>query len=312
MTSTAGRADTTQHPDVSEISDLTEGLLSPTRATVVRRHLDGCPLCADVRSSLEEIRGLLGTLPGPPRMPAEIAGRIDAALAAEALLNATLPESDSPVSRETSLSSDETAPAPLASPAVDRPAGRPRAGTGPGRPGRPRRRRIALLSTIGAAFGAVVLGTSLYLSQAGNLTAGSADSDTKKADAFASAPLSPFSGAPVEDRVHALLSGDRAPKTPQGVGPESMSSEASGDPSLRSRDVAVPACVLAGTGRGDGVLGYERGEYQGTPAYLLVLTDPADSTRVQAYVLDASCAAHPQKSGAPAADLLLSQTYPRS
>ncbi|MER5201565.1 zf-HC2 domain-containing protein [Streptomyces sp. NPDC002825] len=311
MTSTAGKADTTQHPDVSEISDLTEGLLSPTRSAAVRRHLDGCRLCADVRSSLEEIRGLLGTLPGPPRMPAEIAGRIDAALAAEALLNATSPESDAPVSRETSRSSTKTtAPSP-SSPAPDRPAGRPRAGTGPGRPGTPRRRRIAL-STIGAAFGAMVLGTSLYLlSQPGDpISAGSADA--QKADTFASAPLSPFSGAPVEDRVHALLAENRAPKTPQGVGPESMSAEASSNTSQRNTADAVPGCVLAGTGRTDGLLGHERGEYRGAPAYLVVLTDPADSTRVQAYVLDASCAERPKESGSPPADVLLSQTYPRS
>ncbi|MFE7597257.1 hypothetical protein [Streptomyces sp. NPDC057494] len=312
MTSTAGKADTTQHPDVSEISDLTEGLLPPTRSAAVRRHLDGCPLCADVRSSLEEIRGLLGTLPGPPRMPAEIAGRIDAALAAEALLNATSPESDTPVSRETSAASAETTSSSPKSPATDRPAGRPRAGTGPGRPGAPRRRRIALLSTIGAAFAAAVLGTSLYLSEAGNVTAGRADSGAKKADALASAPLSPFSGAPVEDRVHALLTESRSPKTPQGVGPESMSAETGGDTTRRNGENAVPGCVLAGTGRTDGVLGYERGEYQGTPAYLIVLPDPADSTRVQAYVLDASCADRPTESGSPAADLLLSQTYPRS
>ncbi|MFB7447979.1 hypothetical protein [Streptomyces sp. NPDC056194] len=321
MTSTAGRADTTQHPDVSEISDLTEGLLPPSRSAAVRRHVDGCALCADVRSSLEEIRGLLGTLPGPPRMPAEIAGRIDAALAAEALLNATSPEnpkspenlaSDSPVSRETGRSSAESIPSGSASPVTDRPAGRSRAGTGPGRPGKPRRRRIALLSTIGAAFGAVVLGTSLYLSQTGNVTAGSADQGAKKADAVASAALSPFSGAPVEDRVHALLTEAPAPKTPQGVGPESMSAQTGGETPQRNKDGAVPGCVLAGTGRSDGVLGYERGEYQGKPAYLLVLTDPADTTRVQAYVLDASCAEKPTESASPAADLLLSRTYPRS
>ena len=73
-----------EHPDVAEISDLTEGLLSavphrgrapaPRRVRALRRRL----------ASLEEIRGLLGTLPGPHRMPADVAGRIDAALAAEA------------------------------------------------------------------------------------------------------------------------------------------------------------------------------------------------------------------------------------
>ena len=84
--------DSAGHPDVAEISDLTEGLLSPARTSEVRRHLDGCELCADVHASLEEIRGLLGTLPGPPRMPADVAGRIDAALAAEALLDSHDPD----------------------------------------------------------------------------------------------------------------------------------------------------------------------------------------------------------------------------
>ncbi|MEU7510869.1 MULTISPECIES: zf-HC2 domain-containing protein [unclassified Streptomyces] len=313
MTSTTGKADTTQHPDVSEISDLTEGLLSPSRSAAVRRHLDGCPLCADVRTSLEEIRGLLGTLPGPPRMPAEIAGRIDAALAAEALLQATAPENGSPVSRETSRPRTEPLPSGAPSPAAERPAGRPTAATGPGRPGKPRRRRIALVSTLGAAFAAAVLGTSLLLSQGGGSpTLGSADG-AKKADAR-SVAMSPFSGTPVDERVHALL-GEQAgaAKTPQGIGPESMSAaEGTTSSPQRNRDTAVPGCVLAGTGRTDAVLAHERGEYQGNPAYLLVLTDPTDSTRVQAFVLDASCADLPTSTGSPAADLLLSETYPRS
>ncbi|MCD2465744.1 zf-HC2 domain-containing protein [Streptomyces sp. NPDC056269] len=320
MTSTAGRANTTQHPDVSEISDLTEGLLSPSRSAAVRRHLDGCPLCADVRTSLDEIRGLLGTLPGPPRMPAEIAGRIDAALAAEALLNATTQKSDAPVSRETSPVPAAAAPADSSARAADRPAGRGAdrpagrsgAATGPGRAGTSRRRRIALLSTLGAAFGAVVLGTSLYLSQAGNVTAGGEAGDTKKADTVAGAAVSPFSGSPVEDRVHALLTEDRSAGTPRGIGPESMSAETESRAPQRNRDTAVPGCVLAGTGRSDAVLTHEQGEYQGKPAYLLVLTDPADSSRVQAYVVDATCAEQSSGSGSTDADLLFSGTYPRS
>ncbi|MGA4840829.1 anti-sigma factor family protein [Streptomyces sp. G45] len=92
--------DSAGHPDVDELSDLTEGLLSPSRTRDVREHLDDCALCTDVYDSLEEIRGLLGTLPGAPRMPADVAERIDAALAAEALLDATAPDAD--VSRETS------------------------------------------------------------------------------------------------------------------------------------------------------------------------------------------------------------------
>ncbi|MEK9519433.1 hypothetical protein MIU24_08480 [Streptomyces venezuelae] len=336
MTSTADKANTTQHPDVSEISELTEGLLSPTRSAAVRRHLDACPLCADVRTSLEEIRGLLGTLPGPPRMPAEIAGRIDAALAAEALLNATTPDGDVSVSRETepdaadtpdpadTADTADTAPSVTHSSsgptdrssdrsvgrAADRPAGRSGAATGPGRAGKPRRRRIALLATLGAAFGAVVLGTSLYLSQSADVTAGD-QAGTTKADSSAAA-LNSFSGAPVEDRVSALLAKGDSAITPRGITPESMSAEGQGTAPQRNRDGVVPGCVVAGTGRSDTVLQHERGEYQGKPAYLLVLSDPADSKRVQAYVVDASCAERTAGSGSPAADLLFSETYPRS
>jgi hypothetical protein len=92
VTTTTGSG-TDPHPEVAEISDLIEGLLPPGRGADVREHIAGCALCTDVLGSLEEIRGLLGTLPGPQRMPADIAGRIDAALAAEALLDATLPGS---------------------------------------------------------------------------------------------------------------------------------------------------------------------------------------------------------------------------
>ncbi|MEW2556465.1 zf-HC2 domain-containing protein, partial [Streptomyces zhihengii] len=103
--------DADRHPDVSEISDLTEGLLPPSRAAELRRHLDDCPLCADVHTSLEEIRGLLGTLPGAGRMPADVAGRIDAALAAEALLSATAPAAAGTLHRGDSVRSPGSGPA---------------------------------------------------------------------------------------------------------------------------------------------------------------------------------------------------------
>jgi anti-sigma factor RsiW len=177
--------DTTGHPDVAEISDLTEGLLPPSRTAEVRRHLDECELCADVHDSLEEIRGLLGTMPGPPRMPAEIASRIDAALAAEALLGATAPEtlaaptlvSASRVTSDEDRKVGENTGAHVSretSPTADRPSGRAHAATGPGRKDRKegkernrgsRRGRIVL----GAVFTAAVLGAgSLFIQSLGD------------------------------------------------------------------------------------------------------------------------------------------------
>ncbi|GAA2474250.1 hypothetical protein [Streptomyces gobitricini] len=291
--------DTTQHPDVSEISDLTEGLLPPSRTADVRAHLDSCALCADVRSSLEEIRGLLGTLPGPARMPADIAERIDAALAAEALLDATAPSAAvKRVSRETV----PAAPLPPGPVHDDRPTGRPRATTGPGRerPAR-RRRRTALL---GAVFGAAAMGVSVLLFQ--TIQSGEDTTGSRTADTAVSAPdEGAFSGMPVEERVEALLATAEPPKSartekqpPSVEKPSMMSTEEA---------VTIPSCIQAGTGRDDQALAAQPGTYEGKAAYLVVLPHTTDPSRVQAYVLDASCATRED----PKADVLLTRAYPR-
>ncbi|MGW2015779.1 hypothetical protein [Streptomyces sp. NPDC001927] len=306
MTATTGKADTTQHPDVSEISDLAEGLLSPSRTAAVRRHIEGCSLCADVRTSLAEIRGLLGTLPGPPRIPADIAGRIDAALAAEALLNATAPEIDPHVSRETA-SGHSAAPPPTVTeptPAARRPGGHPRATTGPGRP-RPRRRRIAAL---GAVLGAAALGMSLFFIQGGMQTLGGDDAADKTSTAASGVAPDHFNGRPMEAQVQELLRPDTL-KAPGETQPESLSAEGGDTPQQRNVAEPLPECVKAGTGRPEAVLAFQRGDYKGTPAYLLLLPQGTDATHVQAYVLDASCA---DSGGQGKAEVLLTHTYPRS
>ncbi|MGW6566952.1 hypothetical protein [Streptomyces sp. NPDC054975] len=304
MTSTTGRADTAQHPDVSEISDLTEGLLSPSRTAAVRRHIEGCSLCADVRASLAEIRGLLGTLPGPPRMPAAIAGRIDAALAAEALLSATTPDIGPDVSRETASAPSDARPSTEPAPATGRPAGHPRATNGPGRP-RPRRRRIAAL---GAAFGAAALGLSLFLTQGGIQTLTGDESADKTNTAASDASTDRFDGRPVEAQVQELLRPDTL-KAPGETQPESLSAEGGDAPTQRNTVESLPECVKAGTGRPDAVIAFQRGDYEGTPAYLLLLPKGTEGTHVQAYVLDASCA---ENAGQGKAEVLLTHVYPRS
>ncbi|MFV0128898.1 hypothetical protein ACLGI4_14460 [Streptomyces sp. HMX112] len=289
MTSTS---DTTQHPDVSEISDLTEGLLSPSHTADVRRHLDGCVLCADVLASLEEIRGLLGTLPGPPRMPADVAGRIDAALAAEALLDATTSTGPNAVSRE-------TAPAPLAAVTghSDRPAGRPRAATGPGRRTALRRRRNAVL---GAVFGAAAVGVSVLFLQTGRPAQN--DTAARKADSTVSAAEdSTFSGTDLRGRVETLLAAEAGKPAPRTKQAPSLQGE-------KLHEVDLPPCIRAGTGRTDAALAAETGQYQGERAYLVVLPHLSDAAKVEAYVLDAACTT----TGSSAkADVLLKHAYPR-
>lgn len=289
MTSTT---DTAGHPDVAEISDLTEGLLPPDRSTDVRRHLDACEACADVFASLEEIRGLLGSVPAPEPMPADVAHRIDAALAAEAHRE----DSGGHVSRETSLPSD-------------RPAGRPQAATGPGRKGSERgrrRRRVAL----GAVLTAAVLGTGSLLLQS---FGGASGTSTHTKPALSAGP---FSGTSVHSQVKDLLATKKGiQRDPDGQRPRAgVKSEENTPGSTQSANTLiqtlppVPDCVRkAITTTGD-VLGAKPGTYAGRSAYLVVLPDTDDSTRVTAYVVEATCVG---RQSSAVGKVLLKQSFAR-
>ncbi|OIK05780.1 anti-sigma factor family protein [Streptomyces monashensis] len=293
MTSTT---DTAGHPDVEEISDLTEGLLPPDRSTDIRRHLNTCEPCADVHASLEGIRGLLGSVPDVEPMPADVATRIDAALAVEALLAFSGEDTESSgtetgtpgdaidahVSRETSVATERPA---------DRPAGRPQATTGPGRKksGRGRRRRTLVLGTV---LTAAVLGAGTLVIQ--SFTGGSS---TTTAHGTPSPSISSFSGTSVQNQVHDLL----AAKKPEQPGyksqhPRSGVTENQSTPTgtesantLLQTEVPIPDCVRRAILRSDQALAAKTGNYSGKSAYLVVLPDPGDSTRVTAYVVDAAC-----------------------
>ncbi|MFD9069770.1 anti-sigma factor family protein [Streptomyces lasiicapitis] len=334
--------DSAGHPDVAEISDLTEGLLSPSRTLDVRRHLDDCPLCTDVYESLEEIRGMLGTLPGPPRMPTDVAERIDAALAAEALLDATVvvteaesaagdaavataastretvAEPTAHVTRETSTTATaKPTPAATASaassasaahgPDTRGPAGHPRAASGPGRSSRLRgsRRRTTVL---GAVFTAAALGLGALLIQPWN-------GDSKKPSNSASAGNdSTFSKGKLGGQVSELLSEEQAAAAGTDGGSSQPSYDVRSSPgekppkSSKMRDsyVEVPACVEQGLG-GRTPLASDKGTYEGKTAYLVVVPHDSDSAKVSAYVIDGTCVA----SAAPddTGKVLLTESY---
>ncbi|MDX3761395.1 hypothetical protein ACWDBO_36190 [Streptomyces mirabilis] len=314
MTSTT---DTAGHPDVAEISDLSEGLLPPSRTADVRRHLDECVLCADVYDSLEEIRGLLGTVPGPTRMPDDVAGRIDAALAAEALLSATAPdretaEDDSAgVSRETpfagvSYTSGEPNPASLA----DRPSGRSHAATGPGRSrrGRRGRRRVVVLGTV---FTAAALGLGTILVQ--SLGDGSGKSPQTVTQQGAK---DTFSEGKLKTQVADLLAKNRSastpsasPKRPWGVQSNDAGNGSAGVDTLITPTVQVPDCIQKGTGSTATILAAQQGTYKGTTVYLVVVPDASDSTKVTAYIVEAACV---KQASASPGKLLLTHSYARS
>ncbi|MEV0275091.1 hypothetical protein AB0I22_01720 [Streptomyces sp. NPDC050610] len=315
MTSTT---DTDEHPEVAEISALSEGILPPDRTADVRQHLADCELCEDVRSSLDEIRNLLGTLPGPVRMPDDVAGRIDAALAAEALLDSTAPSEAPSVSRETtppreaasSVLSDsevvsrETAHVPSMS--ADRPIGHSRAAAGPGRQGqkagadRRTRRRRWPKALLGTACAAAVLTVGGLLVQSGlsDDTGGQAHTSVKKGQGDSSG----LSSATLESRVQGLLA------TRKPAESRSMSAQSSPQTTLQDDGTTAPSCVREGTGRSDTPLAAHQETYEGQDVYLLVLPHEGDDQRVDAYIVASSCIG---ASSPTPGEVLLNRTYAR-
>jgi hypothetical protein len=314
VTSTTGTAG---HPDVAEISDLTEGLLPPSRIADVRQHLDECELCADVYASLEEIRGLLGTLPGPTHMPADVADRIDAALAAEALLHATAPdalEAQAPVgSTDSALpatdSNDSTHVSRETSTTGDRPSGHARSSTtGPGRKERTKgnRRRATVLGAVftvaALGFGSVLLSSMNDGKPSGPEAGGQQSTST---DTFAEGKL--------EKQVSDLLAtgkstGDGS-RPSHSLGAESLPGTGSAEPKILQDPITIPDCVQKGLNRSGSALATEPGTYKGMDALLVVLPDASDTARVTAYIMDATCVADPSVGKAK---ILLKQSYARS
>ncbi|GAA2579808.1 hypothetical protein GCM10010424_26300 [Streptomyces lienomycini] len=298
---TSSTTDMTGHPDVAEISDLAEGILPTTRTTDIRRHLESCELCAEVYASLEEIQGLLGGLPEPVRMPADVAARIDTALAAEAHRGAP-----GPASSEAASDSDHARVSRETSASADRPAGHARiSSTGPGRRERRRfgRRRAAVLGTVAAAA-ALGLGSVIVSS----LTGGSTD-DTAQEQQTALADT--LSEGKLKDKVTALIAEDSeqgGSRTPRSFGMESENGNGTAENHV-FKQPTVPECVQRGIGRDDAALATEEGVYKGREALLVVLPDVTNDTRVTAYIVDSACVEQP---AVGKAEILLKHSYSRS
>ena len=70
------------HVDGETMAAFREGLLPARKATRIAAHLSSCPRCAEVDAQLAAVTAILASTPVPP-MPASLAARLDAALAAE-------------------------------------------------------------------------------------------------------------------------------------------------------------------------------------------------------------------------------------
>jgi anti-sigma factor RsiW len=71
------------HPDIDELSDLAEELLSPSRTAELEVHLDSCSHCTQLLAAVQAVPALLADVPPPPTPP-EVAARLDSVLHAEA------------------------------------------------------------------------------------------------------------------------------------------------------------------------------------------------------------------------------------
>ena len=78
----------TEHIDIEVLADHAEGLLDSAESARVSRHLAECTDCTEQYAALGDVSAYLSALP-PPAMPADVAARIESAIAEESRARAT-------------------------------------------------------------------------------------------------------------------------------------------------------------------------------------------------------------------------------
>src|SRR6266550_5698152 len=101
------------HPDSETIAAFREVLLPARKAARIAAHLAECPRCAEVDAQFAAVTVALARTPTPP-MPASLAARLDAALAAEAAARSAVA---SPGHADSAEGAAPTGPAGHATPA---------------------------------------------------------------------------------------------------------------------------------------------------------------------------------------------------
>jgi len=275
------------HPDIDLLADLAEELTDPADLPALRQHLADCAECADTYAALTEVRELLGNTETPP-MPADVAERIDAALAAQ-----TAPVEAARVTRK-------------AVSALSAPPSRTADSTGPGTPGssgpgRPRRRRGRILLGVAALAATLTLGVLVVQQNhpggGSSVTAAAADGDvTKQHPALAQ-------GGPVyrEDRlgeqIRQLLSAAKPSRQTQTYGVQPRTGDSSA-----TAPTEVPDCLRAATGHTtEAPLAVGSGRYGTEAVTALVYPLAGRPGQVDVYLVTPDC---------PGAAVLLHRTVP--
>ncbi|RKT16764.1 hypothetical protein BX285_1116 [Streptomyces sp. 1114.5] len=306
------------HPSIDRLADLAEDLVdSPDAVAALRRHLAGCAECRETVEALAGVRELLGSVEAPP-MPADVAARLDAALAVAAA-GRDAEQSDQAAPKPADRPQEAPAaprraatPAPTVRTATgpSAPPSRPGAATGPGRP-RPKRRRIALLLGTAAALAAIGLGGALLLhpddrSGGSAVTAAAPAGTTAAADQSARTPHAASPGTVYEaDRlatqVQQLLARSETAPGLRATGP--AKSEAAlpaegarpeltspGSPSASPSAAPSPSASTSCPAPASGVpLATDRGTYRGSPVDVLVYPAPGTPGFVEVYLRSPDC-----------------------
>ncbi|MDH6703663.1 hypothetical protein P3T27_000344 [Kitasatospora sp. MAA19] len=282
------------HPSVDELADLAEGLIeSADAADALRRHLDGCAECRETTDALGEVQALLGAVETPP-MPADVAARLDAALAAAA----TAPEAVQATRNTPAAGSRAITPAPpsRAVRAPSAPPARPTAPTGPGRP-RPRRRRVALLLGAATALAAIALGGALLVrpadqgdrhpAAAAGAPTGTGAAHSARADQAAGAGPVFRDDDQLADQVQQLLAhaGATPGLRPTGPAKPSAAPPAEGRQELTTQ-ASPPACQAPAEGT---PLATDHGSYAGAPVEVLVYPAPGRPGFADVYLRSPDC-----------------------
>lgn len=266
------------------LADSAEGLLPAADDAAVRSHVSSCPACRQLATDLRDVSALLAS-DASPRMPDDVAARLEAALQAEPPLS------------------------------VAPPARHP---TVPAAPSRPRSRTRRMPVWVGAAAATVLGVTGAVIGVRALEDSDSADSSTAgaalEADRAAEAPESAlaapgegdgYTAATLEARVAALVTGaavdaaddsrEAAPGSLPGAGAAAEPSSPTGQLSALAT-LATPeglaACVASLTGR-EGVtpIAVDLASYEEQPAAIIVLPDPADRETLDVRVVGAGCSA---------------------
>jgi hypothetical protein len=295
----------TGHPDTDAIAEFREGLLGRRRSARIRAHLARCSRCASRSSGLAEVTGLLASAPAP-RIPDDLAARLDGVLAAEsaARARAGIPAA-ADRSAGTAPDAAGTAPDVAGTAGAGRP-GRARSA----RPLRPRRATAlraasvaaALLVIAGGGYGVSRLvqggpgGTSSSLAgPAGNVQAGSnAHGGPANGGPARGGPAvlpnirRAAGGLPVIESGTDYLPG-RLPAQVQAVLARSPVNPAGQTPAFASGQAALPGCVSLITG-GTRPRLVDVARYQGRPATIIV-TEAAGGRPGQIWVAGPGCSA---------------------